>query len=77
MCSALKLIAIHFQFMEDDLNIIAYYRTLKIPQWSSSLKSKPLYELFLYVNESSKYLLVIGFMYDLNPENIRSKCNLI
>lgn len=65
----LKSIAVHFQFMNDDMNIIAYHRTLRL------LKS--LYKLLLYVNESLKYLLVIGFIYNIISDSIRSKYNLI
>lgn len=78
MQSVLKLIAVHFQFMgDDDLNIIAYRRTWRILQWSSSSESKPLYKLLLYVNENLKYRLVIGFMYDIVPDRVAGKHNLI
>lgn len=78
MQSVLKLIAVHFQFMEDDdLNIIAYRKTWRILQWSSSSESKPLYKLLLYVNENLKYRLVVGFMYAIVPDSIVGKHNLV
>lgn len=38
MQSVLKLIAVHFQFMEDDMDIITCPRTLRVFQWSSGLE---------------------------------------
>lgn len=54
-------------FVEDDLNITTYHRTLRVLQWLSSSESKPSYELFLYVNESFKCLF--SFWFYLRPDS--------
>lgn len=54
-------------FVEDDLNITTYHRTLRVLQWLSSSESKPSYELFLYVNESFKCLF--SFWFCLRPDS--------
>ena len=67
MCSVifvqcvLKWIAVQSWFVEDDLNITTYHRTLRVLQWLSRSESKPSYKLFLYVNESFKCLFSFWF----------------
>lgn len=73
MCSVifvqcvLKWIAVQSWFVEDDLNITTYHRTLRVLQWLSSSESKPSYKLFLYVNESFKCLF--SFWFCLGPDS--------